>query len=384
MDASTTAVNSQGKPPERGEWVWPVVGLILGALAGTNPLYRPHLTLEIGIAASLADVALVLILSVHPISARVGVIVTGLFLAVPCFLRESPLSRGLLMCCMALPYAVAALSLSVPATAGLRGRLGYFFTWLGTCKAQRCARRFDTASLLRLVCATAVLAATMACVKAVPAAGPWLLARWLAGGLMLLAFAELMTASHGFVTALMGLTAAGLMCSPHLSTSLTEFWSKRWNPAASSLIFRKYGFAPLARKNVTWALVGAFLLSAVAHFLLPYMAMGKLGVSIMCGAFFLVQPPLILLERRMKIRRWRPAAQRAWTLSALAVTSPLFVEPALQLVEPSWGSPGSVLLPALATLTGVMMATVFFAIAFLAFGSEPAPSSSHRAAPLTG
>jgi hypothetical protein len=372
-------VNVDWKSRDASVFIWAAAGAALGALAALNPFYEPHVTLGVGIAAWFFSLMLAIILSLCSVTARLGVLIAGLFLAVPCFLRESPLSRGLLMCCMALPFAVLALPLSIGPAADFRERLVYFFTWLGTRQAKRRPRSFEALWLLRLVAATAVLATAMACVKALPATGLWLFVRWLGGGIMILAFAEMATACHEFLTALMGLRTAGLMRSPHLSTSISEFWAKRWNPAASALFFRKYCFAPLARRGVPLALFGAFLSSAVGHVLLVYMAMGKWEISLMCGAFFLVQPLLIGAERRIRVHRWRRGARRAWTLAALAATSPLFVEPALQLVEPSWGPSGVVLLPTTAVLVFVVVVTAFFAVGFLVFGSRPAPSKSLQA-----
>jgi len=320
-------VNTSSKSPDRKQLIWPVVGIGIGALAGTNPFYEPHITLKVGVTAWFVDMVLVLILSLHPFTARVGVLVAGLFMAVPCFLRTLPMFRFLLMCCMAFPFAIAALQLFAVPTAGFRGRLAYVFTWLGTREVKRRARSFDAVSLRHLIVATLVFAAAVAVVKAVSPSGIWWLARWLAGGIMLLSFAEMTTAGHDFLTALMGLNAPALMRSPHRSASIGEFWAERWNPAASALVFGKYFFAPLARRGVGLALFAAFLASAVANVLLFYMATRRWGISLMCGAFFFVQPLLIAVERRMKVRRWRPMAKWAWTLAALAIASPLLVEP---------------------------------------------------------
>jgi hypothetical protein len=84
------------------------------------------------------------------------------------------------------------------------------------------------------------------------------------------------------------------------------------------------------------------------------MAIGKWGISFSCGAFFCVQPLLIAAERRMNLRRWRLAAARIWTLAALTITSPLFVEPALQIIESSWGTQHSPLGPTVSALVFVM------------------------------
>lgn len=360
------------------KFIWPLAGIVLGVLVSMNPFWRPHVTLAVGIAAWFTDVVLVLMFSAHSKTAPVASLVAGLFLAVPSFHHGSPLSRALLMCCMAFPLAIAALPLFGPITANLRERLTYLFTWLNTREVKRRARTFDVASLIQLIAAIVVLIGGMVSVKAIPAEGSWFLARWLAGGIMIFAFAEMVTASHDFLTALMGLSAPALMRSPYLSTSISEFWTLRWNPAASFLLFRTFFFTPLARRGPAMAMWAAFAASAVGHMLLPYMASGRWDISLMCGAFFLVQPPLIAAERWMNVRRWRPAAARVWTLTALAITSPLFVEPALQIVEPSWGPSNTVLPPTIAVLGSVLGMTVFFSLGSLA-ASDVRYSSAERA-----
>jgi membrane bound O-acyltransferase family protein len=355
---------------------WPLAGLLLAALISINPFHQPHLTREFGIAAWFADMAVVLVLSLWPKTAPIGSFTAGLFLVVPCFLWETPLVRGLLMCCMAFPLAVAALPLFGPPNASFRERLACFFTWLGTREVKRRARSFDKAALVHLFTATLVFAAAMVSVKAVPATGAWLFVRWLAGGIMVMAFAEMVTAGHNFATALLGVTAPAFMLSPYRATSLGEFWSKRWNPASSLLLFRKFFFTPLARRRPALALWAAFLASAVAHVLIPYMAMGKLPISLVCGAFFLIQPLLIFAERGMNVRQWPRPAARAWTLGALTIVSPLFVEPVLQILEPSWSQSDRVLLPTLAILGFVLGMSLFFALGSLATRPELQPRAA--------
>jgi hypothetical protein len=206
---------------------WPLAGIVLAMLASINPFYQPRVTLNIGIAAWFVDLALALVFLARPRTAPIAAFTAGLFLVVPCFLRESPVARGLLMCCMTFPLAVAALPLVAAPNANFRERLAYFFTWLGTRAVTRRCRTFDKAALLHLFTATIVFAAAMVSVKAVVAIGPWLLVRWLAGGIMIMAFAEMVTAGHNLLTALLGLKAPALMQSPCLSTSIGEFWTRR-------------------------------------------------------------------------------------------------------------------------------------------------------------
>ena len=359
-------MNADQKTHNRKKLLWPFAAITLGAIVSTNPFYAPHFSLEVGIAAWFADMTLVLIFLPHPITARLGILITGLFFAVPCFLWASPLSRGLLMCCMAFPFAIATAPLFAPPTADFRSRLAYFFTWMGSRKIKRCEHSFDAAALLCLITATVVFAAALACAKTVSASGFLVLVRWLAGGIMIFAFAEMATAGHDFLTTLMGLSAPAWMRSPFLSTSVGEFWTKRWNVAASALGFRPIVFVPLARRGIVLALFAAFFASAVCHVLLAYMAMVRLKISLVCGAFFLVQPLLILTERRMNVRRWPTIAARAWTLSALAITSPLFVEPVIEFVEPSWGATDNVLIPTMFAFSFAIVVNVFISAGQLA------------------
>ncbi len=331
-----------------------------GALVSLNPFYKPHIPLGLGIVAGVADFVLVLILSAHPLTARAGILLAGLCLAVPCFLRESALWRCLLMWWMVAPLAIAATPLLVPAGATYRERLGYLFTWLGEREVKRRSRCFATPALFHLIAATLVLTAMMAVVKA--GGNSSMPVRWLAGGFMILAGAEMLTAGQEFTTAFMGVSAPALMRSPFLSRTVGEFWTSRWNPAASLVLFRTLFFAPVARRGPVLALWIAFAASGVAHALLAYMATGRWGISFACGAFFLTQPPFILAEKRLKVRRWRPANARVWTFSALAMTSPLFVEPALQIIEPSWGAPQELLMPTLGMLGFVLGVSLFVAL----------------------
>src|SRR4051812_43110683 len=86
----------------RTKFAWPIAGMVIGTLVGITPLQRV-ITLPTGIAAWCVDMVLVLVLSAHPIGARVGVLMAGLLVAVPCFVQASPLSRFLLMCFMGVP-----------------------------------------------------------------------------------------------------------------------------------------------------------------------------------------------------------------------------------------------------------------------------------------
>ena len=127
------------------------------------------------------------------------------------------------------------------------------------------------------------------------------------------------------------------------------------------------------------AMFVTFFVSGAGHALLVFMAIGEWGYSLANGAFFCVQPVFIMIERRMKIRLWRPVARRAWTISVLAITSPLFVAPALQVVGRGWGNSESalnVLPPTIATLSFVFFVVIFFSLASLVSCSGHKPSNT--------
>lgn len=357
--------------------LWPVSAVAISVLLSLNPFYQPDIPLSVGIAAWFADMAMVLVLLMYSATVRLGILITGFFFAVPCFLWASPLARGLLMNLMAVPFVLAAAFLYAPSTAGFRGRLAFFFSWCGTHEIGRRPSSLDISSLLRLLAATLTLAIGLAGIKTAPLAGPGLLARWLAGGIAIFAFAEMATASHDLLTSWLGITAPSLMRSPVLSTSVADFWARRWNVATSQLGFRPLFFLPLARYGIFPGLFAAFLASAVAHFCLALILMGRWEISLVCWAFFAVQPFLILTERAMNVRRWPTAAARVWTLTALAVASPLFVEPVIQLITPSLRAAGNLLSPTIATLGYAMIMNLFFNVGQLAFCARfPAPDST--------
>src|SRR5690242_7168449 len=87
------------KPRNRKQIPWPVAGIVTGVLVA---ILHPEasIPLTVGIAAWWVAMGLMLIFSAHPVGARIGVLMAGLFMAVPCFVAASPLACGLLMCAM--------------------------------------------------------------------------------------------------------------------------------------------------------------------------------------------------------------------------------------------------------------------------------------------
>jgi alginate O-acetyltransferase complex protein AlgI len=120
-----------------------------------------------------------------------------------------------------------------------------------------------------------------------------------------------------------GVDAAPIMAAPILSTSLSEFWGRRWN-----LGFRQLGhdliFQPL--HNQIGAGASSFLVfvaSGVIHdFVISYPARGGYGLPTM---YFLLQGAGVKIERsqlgkRLRLRR----GLRGWLFTALFTAGPTF------------------------------------------------------------
>jgi len=341
--------------------LWLFTAVAIAVIAAANPFYRPEIPLQVGVALWVADMLLVLVLALRPFTARLGLPVALLLFPVPIFVQASSVSRFALMVLTALALAIAAAAFFAPPR--FRKPLAVLFSWFGTKTIARRPRKFDAIALLRLVMAVVVFAFALGVLKtAAPAGAAWLL-RWFSCGVAVFSFGEMVLASQDFITAALGLDAPALGRSPWLSVSVGEFWTRRWNAAVSELGFRYLFFRPLARRGRVPALFAAFLASAIVHFLLCFMATGRWGISLAFGAFFLVQPPFILAERALRVRRWPVRWARTWTLAALAVTSPLFVEPVARMIMPLLDSTPTTL-PA----TGVMLGVAIGLNLFLALG----------------
>jgi hypothetical protein len=405
------------------QFAWPAAGVALAiALVGVlRPPQHRDLSLGAGVAILAAEFLLVAILSATPAGTRVAVLLSGLMLPLAAYVSDTPLARALLACFGGLPFVTATLLLAPEAhapgastaigtatgtaaagtaaagTAAAATRLGRrlaFICSIGGVVARRRPRAFDARALLHLALATAVLAAAIAGAKAstppshhggdgvapapsrdVPTSARtserpggvtcWarLATRWFAGGVGMLAIGEMFTACLPLAAAAAGVTTSPpLFRSPARSTSLADFWARRWNVRASAF-FLRYTFAPLARHGVGLAVSFTFLMSALGHAFFADIALGR-WPAVSCAAFFLAQPLLLAAERRLHVRRhWPPLAGWLWTMFALAVTSPLLIEPVLRTVTPSWGPPTNVLAPTAAGLAFVVVVSTATAVA---------------------
>jgi hypothetical protein len=182
------------------------------------------------------------------------------------------------------------------------------------------------------------LALTIAAWRMIEDAGPLSLSNWprLAqrwAGAAIFAYA-ITDAAYGFVE--FGFRAVGfdvyeLHRTPAASLSVKEFWGDRWNRTVSKWLAENI-LKPLARRtNAKVGVLGSFFVSAILHaYLVLVAATWKLALVML--AYFLLQGAFVMIELALHESRWSRPLARAWTLSMLAIASPLFTEPLLRIL----------------------------------------------------
>jgi len=216
----------------------------------------------------------------------------------------------------------------------LRARLWHAISVVDSRKLTPAAPKLEGAALARLAGWEAIGAAFYVLVTRV---GPtttgalyWLI-RW-GGGLALV-----YTLSEGAycllfaVYRLAGFRPPRLHMHPAASRSVQEFWGKRWNLTVSAWLGDTF-FRPLARRGHPMAgVLVAFAVSALAHAYICKVALG-MELSVIMFGYFCVQGALVAIERPLRVTRWAKAPAHVWTVTCMAVASPMFTEPLLQVL----------------------------------------------------
>lgn len=168
--------------------------------------------------------------------------------------------------------------------------------------------------------------------------------RWTLGLALIYCLAELIQSSQLLVYHALGFELPRINDYPLRSLSLSEFWGRRWNRVVSAWLNENV-FRPLARKRkAKLGLAAAFGASAALHFWLAWLPL-DVRAGLTMASFFLVQGLALLAERTLGQTRWPRPLRRLWTLAWIAVPSPLFIEPALAMLD--------VFNPILRALTGI-------------------------------
>jgi hypothetical protein len=205
-------------------------------------------------------------------------------------------------------------------------------------RAKRIARKLDLNALARLAVGLPIFFGGWAAVhygSHVLMGAPRLIVRWGAGVVFMYVAVEVTVAVVIIAYGLLGIDPRPLHNDPILSKTITEFWNRRWNQAVHR--FLKYNvFAPVARRgHAELGLALSFVASAYIHFAFMLPAVGLYWAGMM-ASFFLLQIPFVWVERALGVVRWRSALSRTWTLTLLLLSSPLFTEPVLQILD-TWG-----------------------------------------------
>jgi hypothetical protein len=215
-----------------------------------------------------------------------------------------------------------------PAPGALVGRhLGYLLAWPGLdavafltgVARQRPAPAEWLFALSKLALGVAIL---WLLVPVLPRESP-LLRGWvgMVGLIFLLHFGSFHLLSCAWRTA--GVDARPLMDWPAKSTSLSEFWGRRWNTAFRDLTYR-FLFKPLtARLGPRWGLAAGFLFSGLVHdVVISWPAGGGWGGPTL---YFALQGIGLIAERSRAGRRFGLGrGWRGWVFAMLVVVGPAY------------------------------------------------------------
>jgi hypothetical protein len=155
--------------------------------------------------------------------------------------------------------------------------------------------------------------------------------RWLAGAVGVYAMAESANQLMLFGWQVAGYRIPSQHRAPVLATSVSDFWSRRWNLNVRDWLHRNC-MRPLAERGYpVLGVLAAFGASALLHFWFIAVALG-FGWGLVMASYFVLQGLLMLAESRIRLRSWPIALRRVWTIALVGGSSPLFVEPFLRVI----------------------------------------------------
>ena len=162
-----------------------------------------------------------------------------------------------------------------------------------------------------------------------PASTPWTVRFWIAltGFTFLMLFARLDL--YVLIFRAMGFAVEKFWDCPIASTSLGDFWGRRWNRIVSGML-REVVFFPLSRRaGSKVALLAVFLYSGLYHEVFSFVARSGYGGPTL---YFLVQYLGVAIENSRPARRWlrgHPWLGRVWTFAVVALPLGLFLQPGI-------------------------------------------------------
>jgi hypothetical protein len=292
-------------------------------------------TIGWALAAWATGILVIAALAATRRGARAGVWLAIALLPLPAFVAET-FWPWMALLELALLFAVfrAADLAADPSIDTFPRRLAHLASLVDKRRMTRVPPHFEWRALLRIVLASAVFAAALWIIGLGDRFEDWrhYALRWYVGGAPLpFAAFEILDGVLALVVAAFGRAVPPVNRAPWMATSLSDFWSRRWNSIINTLL-RDHVYRRLAHRGAIVAMTVVFIASAALHVYLIGMLLGP-GATLAWAIFFLVQAAGMWLERRLRVRRWPRAWGHAWTLGALLLVYPLFVEPVLQLLE---------------------------------------------------
>jgi hypothetical protein len=291
------------------------------------------MTLATALVLWLIEATLIAVLSARPAGARVATTLAFVALPWPAF-ADAPMAWRSAFAIGAFWCVVRSLDFVLePPPASFARRFLHLFAIIDT----RLVVRGGHAVPLRWWGLFAfTLAAFVAAIVVVRAADAhlgalhWAL-RWGGGIALVLAGFEALTVGVRIAAARLGWYAPRLSHYPLLAGSVAEFWSARWNRVVGKVL-RDRVFSPLAHRGPALAIWATFFVSAAFHAYLAGVVLLAWLPALSAAAFFLLQPPLLAIERTLRLRRRPRILRHAWTLGAILLLSPLFIEPVLRML----------------------------------------------------
>jgi hypothetical protein len=249
-----------------------------------------------------------------------------------------PLARALdaMTVTLAIVRGSDLIVVRAPTTAG--SRVVHAMLMTDSFKLRRAPPVFDVRAAMRVVGLFAVAAVGRALAFDVaPRLDPEalrLVVRWLGGLAYAYGFADAGFACIVLVHHALGFAVPPIHSDPIASSSVREFWGRRWNRIVGTWLHARF-FAPLARRgHPALGMWVAFVVSALLHAYIAHAALGG-AFTLIVGGFFALQGVLALVEGPIGQARWPVWAKHLWTMCVMTATSPLFTEAFLRVVGPT-------------------------------------------------
>ena len=291
------------------------------------------MTIAAALAIWLGEALLVAALSARRPGARIALALSLTVLPWPAFV-EAPMAWRSTFAIGAFWCMVRSLDFVLePAPPSFGRRLLHLFALIDTRLVARSEHSVPTRWWAFLVIALGAFVAAIIVVRTADPADPVLhyIQRWSGGVMLVVAAFEALTVAFRIAAALLGWYAPRLSHYPVLAGSIAEFWSARWNRVVGKVL-RDRVFSPLAHRGAALAIWATFVVSAAFHAFLAGVVLLEWLPALSAAAFFLLQPPLLAIERALKLRRRPRVVRHLWTLGALVLLSPLFIEPVLRML----------------------------------------------------